>query len=122
MTRNPQEFCRLPGCQWDSRVLGRQKKNISKGIQEMPILQKGKSLKDNSPPKDRLLSKGENSDETLFFPEEKTKNISIMSSMTLSEMERKYLTLFEFIYRNTNGNGYYQTSTESIYARIIITK
>ena len=88
----------------------------------MPILQKGKILKDNSPPKDRLLSKGENSDETLFFPEEKTKNISIMSSMTLSEMERKYLTLFEFIYRNTNGNGYYQTSTESIYARIIITK
>ena len=33
-------------------------KNISKGIQEMLILQKDKSLKDNSPPKDRLLSKG----------------------------------------------------------------
>ena len=46
-------------------------KNISKGIQEMPILQKDKSLKDNSSPKDRLLSKGENSYETLFFPEKK---------------------------------------------------
>ena len=32
-------------------------KNISKGIQEMHILQKGKSLKDNSSPNDRLLSK-----------------------------------------------------------------
>ena len=32
-------------------------KNISKGIQEIPILQKDKSLKDNSPPKDKLLSK-----------------------------------------------------------------
>ena len=47
-------------------------KNISKGIQEIPILQKDKSLKDNSPPKDKLLSKGENSDETFFFLEEKT--------------------------------------------------
>ena len=82
-------------------------KNISKGIQEMPILQKDKNLKDNSPPKDRLLSKGENSDETLFFPEEKTENISIISSITLSNMERKYLTFSEFIYNNPNGNGYY---------------
>ena len=88
----------------------------------MPILQKDKSLKDNSPPKDRLLSKGENLDETLFFPEEKIENISIISSMTLSEMERKYLNFSEFIYNNPNGNGYYQTSTESIYPRIIITK
>ena len=86
-------------------------KNISKGIQEMPILQKDKSLKDNSSPKDILLSKGENSNETLFFPEEKTKNISIISSTTLSNMEKKYLTLSEFIYNNPNGNGYYQTST-----------
>ena len=82
-------------------------KNISKGIQEMPILQKDKNLKDNSPPKDRLLSKGENSDETLFFPEEKTENISIISSITLSNMERKYFTFSEFIYNNPNGNGYY---------------
>ena len=37
-------------------------------------------------------------------------------------MERKYLTFSEFIYNNPNGNGYYQTSTESIYLRIIITK
>ena len=56
-------------------------KNISKGIQEMPILQKDKSLKsnslskdknlssgDNSPSKDKLLSKGENSDDILYFP------------------------------------------------------
>ena len=37
-------------------------------------------------------------------------------------MERKYLNFFKFIYNNPNGNGYYQTSTESIYQRIIITK
>ena len=56
-------------------------KNISKGIQEMSILQKYKSLKnnslakdknlssgDNSPSKDKLLSKGENFDDLLFFP------------------------------------------------------
>ena len=60
-------------------------KNISKGIQEMHILQMDKSLKnnsltkdknissgDNSPSKDKLLSKGENSDDILFFLEEKT--------------------------------------------------
>ena len=97
-------------------------KNISKSIQEMPILQKDKNLKDNSPSKDRLLSKGENSNKTLFFPEEKTENTSIISSITLSDMERKYLTFSEFIYNNLNGNGYYQTSLESIYPRIIITK
>ena len=108
-------------------------KNISKGTQEMPI-QKDKSLNnnslakdknlssgDNSPSKDKLLSKGENSDDILFFPEEKTENI-ITSSFILSEMERKYLTFSEFIYNNPNGDGYYQTSTESIYPRIIITK
>ena len=37
-------------------------------------------------------------------------------------MERKYLTFSEFIYNNPNGNAYYQTSTDSIYPRIIITK
>ena len=60
-------------------------KNISKGIQEMSIFQKDESLKNNnpskdkhlpsedkSPPKDKLLLKGENSDEILFFPKEKT--------------------------------------------------
>ena len=88
----------------------------------MSILQKDKNLKDNIPPKDRLLSKGENSYETLLFPEEKTENTSIISSITLSDMERKYLTFSEFIYNNPNGNGYYQTSIESIYPRIIITK
>ena len=111
-------------------------KNISKGIQKMSILQKDKSLKDNSlakdknlssgdndPSKDKLLSKGENSDDILFFPEEKTENIVInTSSFILFDMERKYLTFFEFIYNNPNGNGYYQASTESIYPRIIITK
>ena len=111
-------------------------KNISKGTQEMPILQKDKSLKndslakdknllsgDNSPSKDKLLSKGENSDDILFFPKEKTENGAInTSSFILSNMERKYLTFSEFIYNNPNGDGYYQTSTESIYPRIIITK
>ena len=42
--------------------------------------------------------------------------------MTLSEMKRKYLTFSDIIYNNPNGNGYYQTSIESIYPRIIITK
>ena len=65
-------------------------KNISKGILEMSIIKKDKSLKDNNSPKDRLFSKGENSDETLFFSEEKTKNIFIITSTTLSDMERKY--------------------------------
>ena len=46
----------------------------------------------------------------------------IISSITLSGMERKYLTFSEFIYNKPNGNGYYQTSTKSIYPRIIITK
>ena len=102
----------------------------------MPILQKDKSLTnnslekdkhlpsgDNSPPKDKLISKGENSDDILFFPKEKTKNIVINTcSFTLSEMEIEYLTFSEFIYNNPNGNGYYHTSIESIYPRIIITK
>ena len=73
----------------------------------MLILQNDKSLKDNSSPKVRLPSKGENSDETLFFIEEKTENISIITSITLFDMERKYLNFFEFIYNNPNGNGYY---------------
>ena len=110
-------------------------KNISKGIQEMPILQKDKSLKnnslakdknisngDNNPSKDKLLSKGENSGDILFFLEEKTENIAISTSFILFDMERKYLTFSEFIYNNPNGDGYYQTSTDSIYLRIIITK
>ena len=102
----------------------------------MPILQKDKSLKnnslgkdkhlpsgDNSPPKDKLLYEGENSGDILFFAKEKTENIAInTSSSILSDMERKYLTFFEFIYNNPNGNGYHRTSIESIYLRIIITK
>ena len=102
----------------------------------MSILQKDKSLKnnslekdkylssgDNNPSKDKLLSKGENSVDILFYPEEKTENNAInTSSFILSDMERKYLTFSEFIYNNPNGDGYYQTSTESIYPRIIITK
>ena len=102
----------------------------------MPILQKDKSLKnnslakdknlssgDNSPSKDKLLSKGENFDDILFLPEEKTENNAInTSSFILSDMERKYLTFSKFIYNNPNGDGYYETSTESIYPRIIITK
>ena len=97
------------------------RKNISKGTQEMPILQKDKSLKnnglskdknlssrDNSPSKDKLLSKRENFDDILFFPEEKTENSVInTSSFILSDIERKYLTFFKFIYNNPNGDGYY---------------
>ena len=39
---------------------------------QMPILQKDKSMKDNTPSKDKLLSKEENSDDILYFLEEKT--------------------------------------------------
>ena len=110
--------------------------NISKGIQEMPIHQKDKSLKnnslakdkdlssgDNNPLKDKLLSKREISDDILFFSEEKTENNVVNTSSFISfDMERKYLTFSEFIYNNPNVDEYYQTSTESIYPRIIITK
>ena len=109
-------------------------KNISKGTQEMSILQKDKSVKDNSlpkdkhlpsgnnnPSKDKLLPKGENSYDIFFFLEEKTENTTInASSFILSDIKRKYLTFSEFIYNNPNGLGYCQTSTESIYSRIII--
>ena len=111
-------------------------KNISKDIQEMPILQKDKSMKDNNltkdkhllsgdnnPSKDKLLYKGENFDDILFFLEIKIENIVInTSSYILSDMERVHLTFSKFIYNNPNGNEYYQTFTESIYSRIIITK
>ena len=59
----------------------------------MSILQKDKSLKnnslatdknlssgDNSPSKSKLLSKGENSDDILFLPEGKTENNVINTS------------------------------------------
>ena len=111
-------------------------KIILKGIKEMSILQKDKSLKDNSlskdkhlpsednsSPKNKLLSKGANSDHILFFPKEKTENTTInASSFILSDIERKYLNFSKFIYNNPNGPGYCQTSTESIYPRIIITE
>ena len=97
----------------------------------MPILPKDKSLvnnsplrgkiQDNSPSKDKLLSKEENSDDILFFPEEKTKNKTINSLIILSDIERKYLAFSEFIYNNPNGSGYCQISTEYTYPRIIIT-
>ena len=110
-------------------------KNFSKGTQEMSILQKDKSLKDNSipkdkhlpsgdnnPSKDKLLPKGENSDDIFFFPEEKIENSIInASSFILFDIERKYLTFSKFLYNNPNGLGYCQTSTELIYSRIIIT-
>ena len=67
-------------------------KNILKGTQKMHILQKDKSLKnnsvskdkrlpsgDNSPSNDKLLPKGENSDDIIFLPEEKTENTTIYS-------------------------------------------
>ena len=72
----------------------------------MPILQKDKSLKnnsikkdkhlqsgDNNPSNEKLLPKGENLDDTFFFPEEKTENMSIISLITLSDMEKKYVFL-----------------------------
>ena len=43
-----------------------------------------------------------------------------MTSFILSNIERKYLTFSEFIYNNLNGPSYCQTSTESIYPKIII--
>ena len=55
------------------------------------------------------------------IPEEKIENITIKaSSFILFDIERKYLTLSEFIYNNQNGLGYCQSSTKSIYPRIII--
>ena len=109
-------------------------KNISKGIQEMHIIQKDKSLKDNnllkdkhllsgdnSPSKDILLLKGENPDDIIFFPETEIEKIPINPIVILSDMEKGYLAFSEFIYNNPNGKGYYQTSIESIYLRIMIT-
>ena len=100
----------------------------------MPILQKDKSLKDNSllkdkylpsgdnnPSKDRLLPKGENPYDILFFPKKETEKIPINPIVILSDMEKGYLAFTKFIYNNPNGKGYYQTSIESIYPRIIIT-
>ena len=85
----------------------------------MYILQRDKSLKnnsfakdknllsgDNSPSMDKLLSKGENSDDILFSLEEKTNNNVINTSFILSDMEKKYLTFSKFIYSNPNGDGY----------------
>ena len=99
----------------------------------MSILQKDKSLKDNSlpkdkhlpsrddsPSKDRLLPKGENPDDIIFFPETRTEKILINPTVILSEMEKGYLAFSKFIYNNPNGKGYYQTSIESIYPRIMI--
>ena len=88
-------------------------KNISKGTQEMSILQKDESLKnnnhpqhktqDNSPPKDKLILKGENPDDILFFPEKETEKIPINPPVILSDMEKGYLTFSGFIYNNPNG-------------------
>ena len=99
----------------------------------MPIIRKDESMKnnslkedkhllsgDNSSPKDKLLLKGENYDEILFFPEEEKEKIPINPTVILSDMEKGYLTFSEFIYNNLNGTGYYQTSIESIYPRIMI--
>ena len=59
-----------------------------------------------------------------FFQRKKQEKKTIIntSSFILFDLERKYLTFSEFIYNNPKSNGYYQTSTESIYLRIIITK
>ena len=76
----------------------------------MPILPKDESLvnnshsqgkgQDNSPSKDKLLSKGKNPDDILFFQEEKIENAPINSSVIISDIEKKYLTFSEFIYDN----------------------
>ena len=107
-------------------------KNISKNIQEMPIIQKDESLKnnnpiqgknqDNSPPKkNKLLLKGENPNDILFFLEEEIEKIPINPTVILSNKKTGYLTFSEFIYNNPNGKGYYQTPIESIYPEIMIT-
>ena len=81
-------------------------KNILTGIQEMSILSKDKSLKihssnkdktlpkeDNSPSKDKLVSKKETSYDILFFLKEKIVNIVLNPLLhVLSNIERKYLT------------------------------
>ena len=87
----------------------------------MLILQKDESMKNNSPPKDKLLSKGENTNEILFFPKEKTEKIPINPIIILSDMEKGYLAFSKFIYNNPNGKGFYHTSIESIYPQIMIT-
>ena len=97
----------------------------------MPILQNDESLKnnnhsqdktqDNSPPKEKFLLKGENPDDILFFLEKETEKIPINLTVILSYMEKGYLAFSEFIYNNSNGKRYYQTSIESIYLRIMIT-
>ena len=56
-----------------------------------------------------------------FFQMKKQKKIPINPTVILSDMEKGYLTFSEFIYNNPNGKGYYQTSIESIYPRIMIT-
>ena len=81
----------------------------------MPIFQKDESLKnnslkegkhlpngENSPPKDKLLLKGENSNEILFFLEKETEKILINPTIILSYMEKGYLAFSEFIYNNPN--------------------
>ena len=97
----------------------------------MPILPKEKSLvnnnpshgktQDNSLSKDKLLSKGENLVTSSFFSRKKQKKILVNPTVTLSKMEKGYLSFSEFIYNNPNGKGFYHTSIESIYPRIMIT-
>ena len=100
----------------------------------MAILQNDESLKnnslkedkhllsgDNSPPNDKLLLKGKKYDETLFFLEKEIEKIPINPIVILSDMEKGYLAFSDFIYNNPNVKGYYQTSIESIYPRIMIT-
>ena len=96
----------------------------------MSILPKDKSLVNNNSSqgkaqdishlKNKLLSKGENSDDILFFPKEKIENTPINFSIIISAIKKKYLAFSEFVYNNPNGHGYFQISTESIYLRIII--
>ena len=87
----------------------------------MPILLKDKSLdtkqslKGKTPPKMRKYRRNP------FFSEEKTENIPLNPSITLSDIEKRYLTFSKFIYNNPTGLGYCQISIGSIYPRIIIT-
>ena len=66
VTRHPLAFLELTGSQRTpgfgaSHISLSKGKNISKGIQEMPILQTDKSLKNNSLEKDKHLSSGDKS-------------------------------------------------------------
>ena len=75
-----------------------------------------------------IIDKINELDQLLMPASQMTKNEAIkFMKKTKSDSEGwitlgKKLTFSKFIYNNPNGDGHYQTSTKSIYLRIIITK